>query len=208
MLKRLKFKNVDLEIVKLENWSRKKYFDEYENHWIPASPNIPTVHSAAVYPGTCLFEATNISEGRGTTRPFEIIGAPFVDSMLLIKEISCFKISGAVFRPVFFKPTFDKFKNEVCSGIFIHITDRKKFKPVRTALIVIYLLKKLYKKQFKWYAGAYEYEKTKPAIDILYGSDSFRNSVDCQTGLEKIFSEMDLEEKQFSIKTKEWRIYK
>ncbi|MBP7654735.1 DUF1343 domain-containing protein [Candidatus Dependentiae bacterium] len=208
MLKNLKFKKLELEVVKLKNWSREKYFDEYKNEWIPASPNIPSITSAVTYPGTCLFEATNISEGRGTTRPFEIIGAPFINPAELLKEINRFKLGGVCFRQIYFRPTFDKFKNEICGGLFFHVIDRKKFKPVRTALILIYLLKKLYPEKFEWYSGAYEYENKIPAIDILYGSDLFRKCVDNQNVLKNIFSKINIEEKNFFDENRKWRIYK
>ena len=192
MLKQEKFRNLDLEIIKLSNWDRKKYFDEYKNFFINPSPNLPNMESIITYPGTCLFEGTNISEGRGTTRPFEYIGAPFIKSIDLINEINKYTLKGFYLRPVSFKPTFDKWENEVCNGFFIHITNRKLFQPLRTTIIILKSIKKLYPEEFKWFEGAYEYENKNLAIDILFGSDFLRNNID--NDISVIFEMLEKEE--------------
>jgi uncharacterized protein YbbC (DUF1343 family) len=207
MLNKLKFKDVHLEVVRMRGWKRNSYFDSYENHWIPASPNIPTVHSAVVYSGMCLFEGTNLSEGRGTTRPFEILGAPFIDPNRLAQHLSSFHLEGITFRPTFFKPTFDKFKGKRCGGVFLHVVDRKKFKPVRTAMTIISAVKELYPKQFRWFLGPYEYERSTPAIDLLYGSDALRKAIDAGESLAPLFEECEAEEKQFAQRAKSWWLY-
>ncbi|HON56116.1 MAG TPA: DUF1343 domain-containing protein, partial [bacterium] len=206
-LKMTKFKNIDLEIYKLTNWSRNKYFDDYSNHWIPASPNIPTIDSAVVYPGFCLFEGTNISEGRGTTRPFEIIGAPFVNPKKLVDELNLYKFNSVYFRTIYFKPTFDKFKNEICGGVFLHIIDRRNFKPCRVAIALLYALKKLYPNQFDWFQGKYEYCKKHLAIDILYGSTKLRKIIDNGGDINIIFDEMAEAEKKWSEIFQKWWLY-
>ena len=208
MLKKEKFCSVDLDLVRMRGWRRDSYFDSYSNHWIPASPNIPTVHSAVVYPGMCFLEGTNLSEGRGTTRPFEVFGAPFVDPNMLAKRLSDFALDGIQFRPTFFKPTFDKFKGKVCGGCFLHVLDRKRFKPVRAAIMILRAVKELYPKQFGWYLGAYEYERKIPAIDLLYGSDALRKAIDSGTSLDALFHQCEAEEQQFARRAKSWWLYR
>lgn len=207
MLKTLRFHSVDLEVIPMKGWNRRSYYDSYVNPWIPASPNIPTVDSAVVYPGMCFFEGTNVSEGRGTTRPFEIVGAPFVEPLRLAQYLSTFKLPGVVFRPTRFKPTFDKYKGQTCSGVFLHVTDRRTFKPVRTAAVLLSALKELYPKQFRWFLGPYEYERATPAIDLLYGSEALRKTVDAGASLAPLFEVSSAEEKNFAQRAKEWWLY-
>ncbi|MBI5473232.1 MAG: DUF1343 domain-containing protein [Ignavibacteriae bacterium] len=208
MLKELKFPDVKLEVVKMRGWKRNTYFDEYTNQWLPASPNIPAVSSAVVYPGMCLFEGTNLSEGRGTTRPFEVCGAPFIDPKKLCDHLAALKLPGILFRPTFFKPTFDKFAGQVCGGVFLHVTKRTTFKPVRTAMSILAAVKELYPQQFAWYGGAYEYEQTKPAIDILFGSDALRTTIDEGKPLKDIVTSCKAEERKFARRTHAWRLYR
>jgi len=207
MLKTLHFHSVDLEVIPMKGWNRSLYYDSYVNRWIPASPNIPTVDSAAVYPGMCFFEGTNVSEGRGTTRPFEIVGAPFIVPDRLAKRLSEFDLHGVFFRPTFFKPTFDKFKGQACGGVFLHVLNRKKFKPVRTAMAIIRAVKELYPKQFGWFLGPYEYERATPAIDLLYGSEALRKAIDAGASLAPLFEVSAAEEKNFAQRAKEWWLY-
>lgn len=194
MLKEERFRDVDLDVVRMEGWKRSSYFDAYENHWIPASPNIPTVDSAVVYPGMCFFEGTNLSEGRGTTRPFELVGAPFINPNRLAHHLGELAPPGIRFRPTFFRPTFDKFKGKVCGGVFLHVVDRKQFKPIRTAMIMLRAIKELYPRQFAWYAGPYEYERTVPAIDLLFGSDALRKTIDVGGALDELMYQCEKEE--------------
>jgi uncharacterized protein YbbC (DUF1343 family) len=207
MLKKEKFRDIDLEVVQMSGWKRNSYFDSYENHWVPPSPNIPTVNSAVVYPGMCFLEGTNLSEGRGTTRPFEIVGAPFIDPNRLAKRLSEFAPDGVLFRPTFFKPTFDKFKGKVCGGVFLHVVDRKTFKPVRTAMLILRAVKELYPKQCGWFLGAYEYERSTPAIDLLYGSDALRKTIDSGGSLDTLFRDCEREEQQFARRAKSSWLY-
>lgn len=207
MLKELKFKSIDLEVVPLVGWRRDSYYDDYANHWVPASPNIPTVHSAVVYPGMCLFEGTNVSEGRGTTRPFEIVGAPFINPQQFAKHLASLKLPGVLFRPVQFRPTFDKFMGKICGGVFLHVTDRSVFRPLRTAISILASIKELFPKQFRWFRGPYEYERSTPAIDLLFGSDEFRHAIDAGKPLAPITKSMAMEEQQFAHRAKGWWLY-
>jgi uncharacterized protein YbbC (DUF1343 family) len=206
MLKQEKFKNNILEISKMLNWDRTKFFNEYNNHFIPPSPNLPNVNSCIVYPGMCLIEGTEISEGRGTTTPFEIIGAPFIDSIELIKELKLFNLQGVYFRPIKFRPTFDKFANQECNGIFLHITNRKKFRPIKTAIILIHCIKKLWSDKFEWYKKPYEYESEIPAIDLLYGNDNLRKYID--NDVNRILDEIESDKNKYKNIYKKFWLYK
>ncbi len=127
----------ELEVVKMEGWRRGMWYKNTHLPWVMPSPNMPTLDTTAVYPGSVMFEGTNVSEGRGTTRPFEIIGAPYIEPDELIEELTKDNLPGVVFRPLHFQPTFHKFAGELCGGIQIHITDRNVFKPVITGVAII-----------------------------------------------------------------------
>ncbi len=207
MLKDLVFRNVNLEVMRMEGWSRASYLDEYDNEWIPASPNIPTVNTAVVYPGMCLFEGTNLSEGRGTTRPFEIVGAPFINAHALAQHLNALHLDGVVFRPLLFRPTFDKFKGKTCGGVFLHVVDRSMFRSLRTAMTIIATVREMYPRHFRWFRGAYEYERKIPAIDLLYGSDELRKVVDSGDTLSPLFRECESYEVSFAGEARSWRLY-
>ena len=162
--------NCKLKIIKMEGWKRSKYWDELKLEWIIPSPNMPYFETTLVYPGQCLLEATNISEGRGTTRPFEIFGAPFISHSDFLKHSAIKSLKGCVLRPLYFEPTFNKFKGEVCKGFQIHVTDKSTFKPLKTSLAIIYALYELCD-EFRFTPPPYEYEFNKQPIDILLGSD-------------------------------------
>ena len=171
----------ELEIIELKDWKREQYSDDCQHSWVMPSPNMPTLHTAIVYPGACLFEATEMSEGRGSTRPFELIGAPFIDSKRWIAatlEDEGVKIEGAVLRPVDFIPQFQKLSGENCSGVQIHVTNRKTFQAFRLGLALISSAYKLYPQKFSWKKGTYEFIDNIPAIDLLYGSDKFRKCLE------------------------------
>lgn len=177
-LKCFYFKKLKLEIIKLKNYNRKNYYTDYNLYWHYPSPNMPSFFSAFNYPSLCLLEATNISEGRGTTVPFEMFGAAFINAEILCKELNSLKLPGVYFRPIYFCPTFDKFKGKICGGAYIHISNREKYRPYYTGIIILNMLKKIYPKQFKWYDGPYEYEYKKLAIDILTGTDVIRKKIE------------------------------
>lgn len=167
-----------LTAVPCRDWGRHLYFDEIELPWVMPSPNMPYLTTALVYPGMCLLEGTNISEGRGTTRPFEIFGAPFVEPERLIGELHGCELPGVRFRPCDFVPTFEKYSDQICSGLQIHITDREQFLPYRTGLAAIWALKRLWPEQFAWRTTPYEFRDDVPAIDLLTGRPSVRIMID------------------------------
>jgi uncharacterized protein YbbC (DUF1343 family) len=169
--------NAKLTIIELENWQRGMLYPETKGLWVQPSPNMPTVDTAMVYPGTCLFEATNVSEGRGTTRPFEIVGAPFIHPKEYAAALNAQKLPGVYFRPLYFKPTFHKFKDQTCGGVFVHVMDFHSYEAFYTGLAMVKTAHDLYPKHFDWRREPYEYVTDKLAIDILTGSAEFREMV-------------------------------
>ncbi|MGC2062323.1 MAG: DUF1343 domain-containing protein [Thermodesulfovibrionales bacterium] len=172
------YKGVDLHIIPISGWKRSKWFEETGLPWVMPSPNMPTVDTAVVYPGMCLLEGTNLSEGRGTTRPFEIFGAPFIDPFKLKSRLADFRLPGLRFRPLSFLPTFQKYAGILCGGAQIHVTDRGKYKPLLTTAAIIKAVYELYPRHFVWKSPPYEYEETLLPIDILAGDDRFRTDIE------------------------------
>jgi uncharacterized protein YbbC (DUF1343 family) len=166
-----------LEVVRMQNWSRDQYWEQTGLPWVLPSPNIPTVDSAVVYPGTVLLEGTNVSEGRGTTKPFELIGAPWADPERISGALNSQQLPGVVFRPVLFEPTFHKHAGAPCGGFQIHVTDRRAFRPVETGVAVIAGFHAADPSAFRWRDPPYEYERVKPPVDILYGSADLRDQI-------------------------------
>jgi uncharacterized protein YbbC (DUF1343 family) len=172
-----------LEVVKMTGWSRSQYFDSTGLPWVLPSPNVPTLDTAIVFPGGVLLEGTNVSEGRGTTKPFELVGAPWVDRDPegFAAGLNRLGLPGVYFRPAFFEPTFHKHEKTGCGGCQIHVTDRAAFRPVATGVAVIEAFKRASAGQFEWRPPPYEYEYTKPPIDVLYGSAKLREGLDAGT---------------------------
>lgn len=168
----------ELEVVKMEGWRRSMWFEETGLPWVMPSPNMPAVETATVYPGSVLVEGTNISEGRGTTRPFEIIGAPFIDPHLLVEEVKKHAMPGVTFRPLHFQPTFHKFAGEVCGGLQIHVTGRSAFKSVITGIAAISAIRRIYPEHFAWKPPPYEYVYDKLPFDVIAGSARLREQVE------------------------------
>ena len=170
--------NADIEVVPMGGWRRTMFFDETGLPWVIPSPNLPTLESAVVYPGAVLFEGTQLSEGRGTTRPFELIGAPWIDGERFAEAMNARRLAGVHFRPVFFEPTFQKHARQTCGGAQLHVTDRAAFRPVRAAIEMLDEFRRQNPQQFAWRQPPYEYEHEKMPIDILYGSPKLREAVE------------------------------
>ncbi len=183
-------------VVAMRNWRRKMWFDETELPWVMPSPNMPTLDTATVYPGMCLLEGTELSEGRGTTRPFEIFGAPFIDPFEMCEALNSIAdiIPGIYFRPLYFVPTFNKFSGERCGGAQMHILNREIFKPVLTAFAILKTIIHLYPDEFEFKTPPYEYETEKMPFDILTGSPRWRKMLLKNAPL-KEFREQFLESK-------------
>jgi uncharacterized protein YbbC (DUF1343 family) len=170
--------DVDLTVVRMRGWRREMAFEETGLPWVLPSPNMPTVDTAWVYPGGCLVEGTNLSEGRGTTRPFELVGAPWLDPWRLAADLGGEGLAGAAFRPVFFTPTFQKHAGVPCGGVQVHVTDRRRFPAFLCYLLILHHARRQDPRKFAWRAPPYEYEHVKPPIDILCGTDAVRLSLE------------------------------
>jgi uncharacterized protein YbbC (DUF1343 family) len=172
-----------LDVVTLGGWRRQMYFDDTSLPWVLPSPNIPTLETAIVYPGTVIVEGTMLSEGRGTTRPFELIGAPWIDAERLADDMNARGLPGVHFRSVGFEPTFQKHARETCGGCQLHVLDRLAFRPVRTAVELLHGFRAQNPKQFAWKNPPYEYEHEKQPIDVLWGSPRLRETIDSGAGI-------------------------
>jgi uncharacterized protein YbbC (DUF1343 family) len=186
-----------LEIAPMERWHRPLSADETGLPWVMPSPNMPTLDSALVYPGTVLFEGTQISEGRGTTRPFELVGAPWVDPDGFAAAMRDLELPGVYFRPAVFVPTFQKHAGETCGGCQIHVVDRDAFRPVRTGVALIAMFRRLDPDRFAWRPPPYEYEHRRPPIDILAGSDALRRQIEASVPLPAIVESWREDEETF-----------
>jgi len=175
-----------LEISEMHGWRRQMYHDAAGAPWVMPSPNMPTLDTAIVYPGTVLFEGTNVSEGRGTTRPFELIGAPWVVAETFAADLNRRKLDGVVFRPAVFEPTFHKHVKETCGGCQLHVIDRNAFRPVLAAVLLTEAFRNANRDRFRWRDPPYEYEHEKLPIDILAGSAAVREQIDANVPAEAI----------------------
>ncbi len=168
----------ELEVVPMEGWRREMYFDEAGIPWVLPSPNMPTLETAIVYPGTVLFEGTNVSEGRGTTKPFELLGAPWIEPEPFAGALNELELPGVRFRPAVFEPTFHKHARQACGGCQIHVLDRTVFRPVEAGAALLEAFRSAAPDRFAWRDPPYEYEREKPPIDILSGSAALRRQIE------------------------------
>ena len=196
-----------LEVVAMKGWTRDQYFDRTGLTWVPPSPNIPTLDSAIVYPGTVLLEGTNVSEGRGTNRPFEFVGAPWVDPEALAASLNARRLPGVHFRPIAFEPTFHKHAGTLCGGCQIHVIDRAAFRPVAVGVAVIDAFRRASPAAFAWRDPPYEYEYEKAPIDILYGSAALRDGLAAGRSPADLAAQADAEARAFVELRKRWLIY-
>ncbi len=166
-----------LDVIPMTGWPVACGYEELDRIWIPPSPNLPSVQAARVYPGQVLLEGTNLSEGRGTTTPFEIVGAPFVDPATLHEAMTSENLPGVRFLPIQFRPTFDKWTGYLCGGVSVHVTDRHAFRSYRMTTTLLSIVQDLWADDFRWLDPPYEYETEKPPIDIISGSDQLRTTL-------------------------------
>ncbi|MDB5038532.1 MAG: hypothetical protein JWQ35_2060 [Bacteriovoracaceae bacterium] len=204
-------KKPPLQIIKIKNWKRSQLANETGLTWTLPSPNMPSFDAAVVYPGMCLLEATTLSEGRGTTRPFELIGAPFINWAEVEEEYlklsrSLKTVPASLHRQGFI-PTFHKFKGELCRGALQLVSDPKKFQPLRHAVMILWILRKLYPHKWKWKSPPYEYEYEKLPIDILAGGTDMREIIDKGLPLNKLFKQWQSDEKKFEKIRKPYLLY-
>ena len=170
--------DVDLVVVKMKGWRRRMHYEDTGLPWVLPSPNMPTVDTAFVYPGGCLIEGTNLSEGRGTTRPFELVGAPWLDAQALTRAMREERLPGVRFRTAAFTPTFQKHQGELCHGVQVHVTDRGRFPAFLSYLLLIHHARRQDPARFAWRDPPYEYERVKLPIDILCGTDEVRKAIE------------------------------
>ena len=167
----------DLTVVPMRGWRRDMRWEDTGLPWVPPSPNMPTLDTARVYPGGCLIEGTNLSEGRGTTLPFELVGAPFLDGERLARDLGRRGLPGAAFRPASFIPAFHKHKGQVCHGVQVHVIDAERFKPFATYLALIVEARRQ-SRGFRWKPPPYEFERRRLPIDLLCGGDAIRRAIE------------------------------
>jgi uncharacterized protein YbbC (DUF1343 family) len=196
-----------LQVIDMEGWSRSMYFDATGIPFVMPSPNIPTLDSAIVYPGTVLFEGTMASEGRGTTRPFELIGAPWVEAERFAQEMNARRLPGVHFRAAVFEPTFQKHAKTRCGGCQIHVLDRTAFRPVLTGAALIDQVRAADPKAFSWRKPPYEYEHDKEPIDILAGSPAFRLAIEAGQRAEELVPVWERESRPFEEVRTQYLVY-
>jgi|SRR5688572_8500650 len=197
----------DLTVLKMRGWKRADTFEATGLPWVLPSPNMPTPDTAFVYPGMCLIEGTNVSEGRGTTRPFELFGAPFVDGHQLAERLAACDLPGVRYRPLTFRPVFHKFGGQSCGGLQLHVVDRRTFKPYRTGVAILRELWALHEGQFRWRTEKYEFVSDRPAIDLLTGGDAVRKGIERGLPLEELFASWLPAERAFAERRRAHLIY-
>jgi len=200
--------DVNLSVVTMEGWHRAMLFPETALPWIPPSPNMPTFATAEVYPGMCLFEGLNVSEGRGTTTPFQLSGAPFIHPYELAERCQSYGLEGVLFRPVWFKPTFHKFCGEVIGGIWQQVTDHSRYRSFATAVAMTAALHELYPGDVQFLRGVYEFNDTLPAFDLLAGNSTLRTAILNGSDVESILSSWQREEEHFKGIKPDFHLYK
>ncbi|MEA2161975.1 MAG: hypothetical protein QOK37_102 [Thermoanaerobaculia bacterium] len=197
----------DLVVVPMRGWQRSMWWDETGLPWVLPSPNMPTVATATVYPGMCLIEGTNLSEGRGTTHPFELFGAPWLDPFKLAQTLNDVGLPGIRFRPHFFLPTFQKHAGNVCGGVELHVTDRHSFEPFRTGLWCVKIARDLNPEQFDWRRETYEFVSDRLAIDLLAGTARYRELVESSGDIEEWMAEWKGPLDEFAERREEFLLY-
>ena len=197
----------ELEVIAMEGWSRPMLFQQTGLEWIPPSPNMPSPLTALVYPGQVMLEGTNLSEGRGTTRPFELCGAPFIDPHQLKTALQKRNLPGIVFREVFYQPTFNKWHNEVCGGLQIHVSNPHTYKPYFTTLAIIQECRALYPHHFSWQTTPYEYEREKMPIDLILGDIRVREAIEQYQDLHALEASWQEELNEFKESTQHHFLY-
>lgn len=178
----------DLSVTPMEGWDRVCWLDETDTPWVLPSPNIPTLDSATVFPGTVHFEGTQVSEGRGTTRPFELIGAPYIDAEKYAQRLNELNFAGTHFRSCVFRPTFQKHGGLSCGGVQIHVIDRSVFEPVSVGVAMVKVAYELYPEEFRWKEPPYEYVYDRNPFDVIAGTSRIREVIESRGSIEDLWS--------------------
>jgi len=190
--------NCDLDIVLMKGWQRELWFDQTDGPWVMPSPNIPTLESATVFPGTVHFEGTQLSEGRGTTRPFEFVGAPYIDPHEYAAVLNGIGLAGVYFRSCVFRPTFQKHAKVSCGGVQIHVLDREQFRPVVVGVAMVKVAYELYD-EFRWKEPPYEYVFDRNPFDVIAGTEALRKAIEEGRALKDIEDEWQDEFRDFEV---------
>lgn len=199
--------DINMSVITMQGWSRKMLFPETGLPWVPPSPNMPSFPVAEVYPGMCLFEGLNLSEGRGSTTPFLLSGAPFIDPFELASRLSSMALEGVIFRPTWFRPTFHKYADNVIGGIYLHVTDHDRFRPFATAVAMTCALRELYPDKLSFLDGVYEFNDTIPAFDLLTGSDAIRTMIQGDCPAETVLESWKQDEASFELTKPNFHLY-
>ncbi len=197
----------DLEVIEMAGWSREMWGEETGLPWVLPSPNIPYVDTCVVFPATVHLEGTELSEGRGTTLPFFLNGAPFIDAYAWAAELRKFDLPGVAFREAYFQPTFCEFAGQTCGGVQLHITDRNAFTPVITGVAMVKTAYDLYPDHFQWRQNDYEYEFGKNPFDVVCGTDKIRKAIETGISLKEIEDAWTDGLKEFSESRKQYLLY-
>ena len=197
----------ELQVLSMDGWRRQYWHDETDAPWVMPSPNLPTLCSATVFPGTVHFEGTQMSEGRGTTRPFELIGAPYIDPDAYAADLNAIGLPGVFFRSCVFQPTFQKHAGVSCGGVQIHVKDRKSFEPVIAGLAMVKLAYDMYPDQFRWKNPPYEYVLDQNPIDVISGTNKIREAIEQGSQLRVIEESWKMGLKEFRALREEYLLY-
>jgi uncharacterized protein YbbC (DUF1343 family) len=198
----------DLVIVPMRGWRRSMWWSDTGLPWVIPSPNMPTVSTATVYPGMCLVEGTNLSEGRGTTHPFELFGAPWLDPFELAARLNAIGLPGVRFRPHFFLPTFQKHAGRVCGGAELHVTNRGELEPYRTGLWIVKVTRDMNPEKFDWRRETYEFVSDRLAIDLLAGSSRYRELVESGGNIDEWGADWEAPLRDFAKDREEFLLYR
>src|SRR5262252_5768169 len=197
----------ELSVVRCAGWRRSQYWEDTGLPFVPPSPNMPTADTALVYPGMCLCEGTNLSEGRGTCRPFEQVGAPWLDAEALATELNREDLPGVLFRAVTFTPSFDKHAGTACQGTMIHVTDRQAFRPLLTGIAVVRAARRLGGSRFQWRTEPYEFVADIPAFDLLCGTDRIRQGIEADWPITRLVEGFEGQVAAFLAKRARYELY-
>ncbi|HEV7377584.1 MAG TPA: DUF1343 domain-containing protein [Pyrinomonadaceae bacterium] len=197
----------ELELVLMEGWSRELWLDETDAPWVIPSPNMPTLDSATVFPGAVHVEGTQLSEGRGTTRPFELIGAPYIEAEEYAKALSRLGFEGAYFRSCGFQPTFQKHAGQTCGGVQIHVTNRNAFEPVIVGVAAVKVAYDLYTEHFRWKEPPYEYVYDKNPFDVIAGTNKLREAIELGDSIESIEASWASDLEKFKTEREQFLLY-
>jgi len=197
----------DLVVVPMRGWRRRMAYEETGLPWVLPSPNMPTVDTAFVYPGGCLIEGTNLSEGRGTTRPFELVGAPWLDGPALARALDKERLPGVGFRATSFTPTFQQHAGAPCHGVQVHVDDRRRFRSFLTYLLLVHHARRQDEERFAWREPPYEYERVRLPIDILCGTDRVRRAIEAGVSPRRLRPAWEKDEAAFRARRARYLLY-